>query len=142
MATGWSATTGAAAASRRPSAGYDYDTLAADLNALLEALDLRDVVLVGCCAGAGEVVRYLGCYAQRRVRAAALLAPWLDAPSDRMKAGFQREFSARLADDRPAAIKTYLDKHYNLDLLGGGRVSDQAWQNSFNSAIGVARPRP
>ncbi|CAM5247661.1 Non-heme chloroperoxidase [Streptomyces violaceorubidus] len=37
--------------------GYDYDTFAADLNALLETLDLRDVVLVGFSMGTGELAR-------------------------------------------------------------------------------------
>lgn len=48
--------------SSRPAGGYDYDTLAADLKLLLEALDLRDAVLVGSCSGTGEVVRHLGSY--------------------------------------------------------------------------------
>jgi non-heme chloroperoxidase len=39
--------------------------------------------------------------------------------------------TARIAADRPAAMKDFLDLCYNVDLLGGGRVSDQAWQNSF-----------
>jgi pimeloyl-ACP methyl ester carboxylesterase len=38
----------------------------------------------------------------------------------------------------PAAVKTYLDLFYNLDLLGGSRVSDQAWQDSFHTAIRVS----
>src|SRR5438309_1379381 len=62
-------------ASSRPSVGYVYDTVAADLNVLLEELNLRDAVLAGCCSGTGEVTRYLGTYGQRRVCAAALLAP-------------------------------------------------------------------
>jgi pimeloyl-ACP methyl ester carboxylesterase len=33
--------------SSKVGSGYDYDTFAADLNVLMEALDLRDVVLVG-----------------------------------------------------------------------------------------------
>ena len=39
--------------------GYDYDTFAADLNTLLETLDLRDVVLVGFSMGTGELARYV-----------------------------------------------------------------------------------
>ena len=39
---------------------------------------------------------------------------------------------------RPPAVKTYLDQYYNIDLLGGGRVSGQAWQNSFHVAIRVS----
>ena len=49
-------------ASSQPATGYDYDTFAADLHALLEHLDLRDAVLVGHSMGAGEVTRYLASY--------------------------------------------------------------------------------
>ena len=130
--------------SSRPAAGYDYDTLAADLNMLLEQLNLRDAVLAGCCSGTGEVTRYLGTYGQRRVRAAALLAPLPPflprsaANPDGADRGVLDEFLGQLAADRPAAVKTYLDRYYNLDLLGGSRVSDQAWQNSFHAAIRVS----
>lgn len=126
--------------SSRPAVGYDYDTLAADLNMLLEELDLRDAVLAGCCAGTGEVTRYLGTYGQRRVRAAALLAPlpFLPRSAASPDGAGRDEFLALLAADRPAAVKTYLDRYYNLDLLGGSRVSDQAWQNSFHVALRVS----
>src|SRR5512141_421739 len=46
--------------SSRTTVGFDYDTFADDLHALLEHLDLRDVVLVGFSMGTGEVTRYLG----------------------------------------------------------------------------------
>src|SRR4249919_2945487 len=46
--------------SSQPWTGYDYDTFAADLSALLEHLDLRDVTLVGFSMGGGEVARYIG----------------------------------------------------------------------------------
>jgi non-heme chloroperoxidase len=42
-----------------PSTGYDYDTLAADLDAVLNGLDLSDVLLVAHSMAAGEAVRYL-----------------------------------------------------------------------------------
>src|SRR5246127_74457 len=48
--------------SSQPTIGYDYDTFAADLNVLLEHLDLTGIVLVGFSMGTGEVVRYLGTY--------------------------------------------------------------------------------
>jgi non-heme chloroperoxidase len=131
-------------ASSRPSVGYDYDALAADLAALLDGLDLRGVVLVGFCAGTGEVTRYLGRYGPARVRAAALLAPlppFLPRTEDNPD-GIDRsvldEFMGEIVADRPAATKTYLDRSYNLDLLGGTHVSDQAWQNSFHVAIGAS----
>jgi non-heme chloroperoxidase len=130
--------------SSRPAAGYDYDTLAADLGVLMDELDLRDAVLAGCCCGTGDVLRYLGTCGPRRVRAAALLAP---VPPFLPGCGASRAgpdpdgldaFLAGLAADRPAAVKSYLDRYYNLDLLGGRRVSDQAWQNSFHVAIRVS----
>src|SRR2546430_1643619 len=62
-------------ASSRPAVGYDYATLAADLNMLLEVLDVRDAVLAGCCSGTGEVTRYLGTYGHRRAPAPGLPAP-------------------------------------------------------------------
>jgi non-heme chloroperoxidase len=52
--------------SSQPVTGYDYDTFAADLNALLEYLDLRDAVLAGHSMGTGEVTRYLGRYGSAR----------------------------------------------------------------------------
>jgi len=130
--------------SSRPGTGYDYDTLADDLNVLLEELDLTGAVLAGFCAGTGEVVRYLGTYGQRRVRAAALLAPLPPllprsaASPDGLDVAVLDEFLAELAADRPAAVKTYLDRCYSLEVLGGSRVSDQAWHNSFYVAMRVS----
>ena len=49
-------------ASSQPATGYDYDTFAADLHALLEHLDLRDAVLAGHSMGTGEVTRYLAAH--------------------------------------------------------------------------------
>ena len=59
--------------SSQPTVGYDYDTFAADLNAVLEQLDLDDVVLIGFSMGTGEVVRYLGTYGSVRVAKAVLM---------------------------------------------------------------------
>jgi non-heme chloroperoxidase len=54
--------------SSQPWEGYDYDTLAGDLRALLEHLDVRDATLVGYSMGGGEVVRYLATYGTDRWR--------------------------------------------------------------------------
>jgi|SRR6185312_1758454 len=131
-------------ASSRPSVGYDYDTLTADLAALLDQLDLREVVLAGFCAGTGEVTRYLGTHGNGRVRAGVLLAPlppFLPRTEDN-PGGVDRsvvgEFISQIGADRPAATKAFLDRSYNIDVLGGVRVSDQAWQNSFHVAVGAS----
>jgi non-heme chloroperoxidase len=128
-------------ASSRPSTGYDFDTLAGDLEVLLRRLDLRAVVLAGFALGTGEVARYLAVHGPGRVTAAVLVAPLLpfllqtpDNPGGLDRSVFDR-LIARIAADRPAAMKDFLDRSYNIDLLGGSRVSDQAWQNSFYVAL-------
>ncbi len=60
--------------SSRPLGGYDYDTLTDDLNAVLEELDLEDVVLVGFSMGGGEVARYFSKYGSKRVSKAVFVS--------------------------------------------------------------------
>jgi non-heme chloroperoxidase len=60
--------------SSQPWDGYDYDTFAADLHALLEHLDVRDATLVGFSMGGGEVARYIGTYGTERIRGAVFAA--------------------------------------------------------------------
>jgi non-heme chloroperoxidase len=56
-----------------PGVGYDYDTLADDLAALLDRLDLHDVTLVGHSMGPGEIVRYLSRHGSARVARVAMI---------------------------------------------------------------------
>jgi pimeloyl-ACP methyl ester carboxylesterase len=58
-----------------PAGGYDMDVFADDIAAVIDQLDLKDVVLVGHSQGGAEVVRYLGRHGTSRVRKAALMAP-------------------------------------------------------------------
>jgi len=131
-------------ASSRPAAGYDFSTLADDLHILLSRLDLREVVLAGFAMGTGEVTRYLAVHGSARIRAAALIAPLPpfllkahDSPEGIDRSVFD-DVVARIAADRPAAMKDFMDRAYNVDLLGGSRVSDQAWQNSFYVALSAS----
>ncbi len=59
--------------SSQPWNGNDMDTYAADLAALVEALDLQNAVHVGHSTGGGEVARYIGRYGTKRVAKAVLI---------------------------------------------------------------------
>jgi non-heme chloroperoxidase len=60
--------------SSQASAGNDMDGYADDLAAVIEALDLNDVTLVGHSTGGGEVARYIGRHGTSRVAKAVLIA--------------------------------------------------------------------
>jgi non-heme chloroperoxidase len=57
-----------------PSHGYEFDTLADDLAAVIEQLDLHDITLVGHSMGCGEVVRYLSRHGSNRVARVVLVS--------------------------------------------------------------------
>ena len=60
--------------SSQPWTGYDYNTFAADLDALMTHLDLSGATLVGFSMGGGEVARYIGRYGSKRVAKAVFAA--------------------------------------------------------------------
>ena len=130
--------------SSQPTSGYDYDTFAADLNALMEKLDLHEATLVGHSMGTGEVTRYLGAYGSARVARAVLVSPippFLlqtdDNPQGLASSLFEGFVQAAQADG-PAWMKGFLDNFYNMDVLGGTVVSDQAFQASWNIATAAS----
>lgn len=102
--------------SDRPAGGYDYDTFAADLQALLTTLDLTNVILAGFSMGGGEVARYLGTYGSARIAKAMFIGavpPFLlrteDNPTgapievfEGMMAGVKADRAAFLANFFPA----------------------------------------
>jgi len=60
--------------SSQPWNGNEMNTYADDLEVLMDALDLRDVVLVGFSAGGGEAARYIGRHSTRRLAKVALVS--------------------------------------------------------------------
>ncbi len=97
--------------SSQPWDGYDYDTFAADLHALLEHLDLRDATLVGFSMGGGEVARYIGTYGTKRIRSAVFAAavpPYLYKSEDNPDGGLDdatiEQFEGGVRGDRLAFL--------------------------------------
>jgi non-heme chloroperoxidase len=130
--------------SSQPSGGYDYDTFAADLNALLTELDLHDVVLAGMSMGGGEVARYLGTYGSGRVSKAAIISgvpPFLlktpDNPEGVDKSVFDGILAA-IVKDRLAYQSAFLADFYNTDTFLGDRVSQEVVTDSWNTAAGAS----
>jgi non-heme chloroperoxidase len=126
--------------SSQPVVGYDYETFATDLAALLDHLDLWDAVLVGHSMGTGEVTRFLGNYGSRRVAKGVLVAPippFLLQTSDNPEGVPQSVFdgfAGAARSDTPAWMKGFLDNFYNVETLRGTLISDQAYQASWNTA--------
>jgi non-heme chloroperoxidase len=60
-----------------PGAGFDFDSLADDVDTLLRHLDLSHVTLVGHSMGGGEAVRYISRHGAARVARLILIAPAL-----------------------------------------------------------------
>jgi non-heme chloroperoxidase len=130
--------------SSKPTIGYDYDTLAADLSVLIDHLDLTDVNLVGFSMGTGEVTRYLGSRGSARVRSAALLGalpPFLLKTDDNPEGVDGEVFDgikAAIVGDRFAYLENFLNDSYNADVFGGSRISDQAWYAGFIAGLGAS----
>ena len=105
--------------SSQPRTGYDYDTFAADLDTLLENLDLSDVTLVGFSMGGGEVVRYIGRYGTARVSRAVLAAavpPYLYKSEDNPEGGLDdatiQQFQDGVRGDRIAFLDGFLTSFF------------------------------
>jgi non-heme chloroperoxidase len=54
--------------------GNNLDTYADDLSELIEALDIKDIIMIGHSTGGGEVTRYIGRHGTRRVAKAVLVS--------------------------------------------------------------------
>ena len=121
--------------------GYDYDTFAADLHALIEDLDLHDAILVGFSMGTGEIARYLSRYGSARVAKAAFLGslePLLlitdDNPDGAGPQSFFDGIAQSVRDDRYAFIAGFFKDFYNLDDTLGSRISQEALDASVQVA--------
>ena len=108
--------------SSQPYGGYDYDTMAADLHALIEAKDLTDVTLVGFSMGGGEVARYVGAYGTDRLKGvvfASAVPPYLYASDDNPDGGLDdetiAEFEHATVGDRAAFMEQFSSDFYSVD---------------------------
>lgn len=130
--------------SSQPNTGYDYDTFADDLAAIINELDLQDVVLVGFSMGTGELARYVGRHGTDRISGLAFLSslePFL-LQTDDNPTGVPAEVFEGIAtaaqDDRFAWFDNFFSDFYNLSENLGTRISEEAVRGSWNVAAGSA----
>jgi non-heme chloroperoxidase len=145
--------------SDRPIDGYDYDTFADDLAAVIEALDLDDVTLIGHSMAGGEIARYVTRHGSRRVGRAVMLAPTTpfqlktdDNPNgglpkenfEAVRAIWKRDFPQWVADNTapfftpetsPALIKWGIDILMDISLPVAIAVNRAVTETDFRTEM-------
>src|ERR1044071_9453063 len=130
--------------SSQTSSGNDMDGYADDLAAVIEALDLDDVTLVGHSTGGGEVARYIGRHGTSRVARAVLIAavPPLMLKTPANPEGLPMEvfdgLRAGLVKDRSQTYREFAPAFYGANRPGAmvsQGILDQFWLWSMQAGL-------
>jgi peroxiredoxin len=130
--------------SSKPYAGYDYNTLAKDLKALISKLKLKEVTLIGFSMGGGEVARYIGNYGTSHVKKAILVGavtPYLLQTEDNDNAVDGSVFESMkegIAKDRPAFFEAFGKNFVSYEDLKE-HVSLEQIKLNWNIAMSASR---
>ncbi len=125
--------------SSQPWTGYDYDTLADDLAAVLEATGARDAAIVGFSMGGGEVARYMSRHQGKGIVQAGLIAsvvPYVlqDDSNPNGVAGAQLDqIKDGLRRDRPHFLAGFAQ-----DFYGVGWISSPVSQEVLDWSLMMA----
>jgi non-heme chloroperoxidase len=118
---------------------YDYDVLTADLDVLMNELDLRDASLVGFSMGGGEVSRYVGSYGEDRLRSvvlAAAIPPCLLKDDEHPDGAVTMEdvagLQAQLRADREGFLDGFMTNFFSAD--GELKVTEEQRQEALSLA--------
>ena len=126
--------------SSQPWSGYDYDTLADDLAAVIEQTGAKDAVIIGFSMGGGEVARYMSRHAGKSVVKAALISsivPFMLKTSDNPDGTDQSVFDKMtqgMKEDRADFFAGFFKDFYGVGMLSSP-VSDELLQSSWNVAM-------
>jgi non-heme chloroperoxidase len=115
--------------SDKPLVGYTSESLSDDLSAVLEALDLRDVTLVGFSMGGGEVASYCARYGVARLRSAVFassVTPYMlhtkDNPEGPLSVKQAAQMAASLTTNKDAFYDGFVTEFFSA--AGELKVSD------------------
>jgi non-heme chloroperoxidase len=131
--------------SSKPWDGYDYDSLAADLHAVMEQLDLNDATLVGFSMGGGEVARYLHQYGDQRVSKAVLISsvlPYLLRTSDNpdgVDESVFTEMMEQMKEDRIKFLDEFGKMFFGVNLVNHPVSTPYLEYNRMLASLATAR---
>ncbi len=116
--------------------GYDYDTLAEDLEGVLSTLQLHDVTLVGFSMGGGEVARYVTEFGEARLHSvvfASAVTPYLLHTDDNPDGPFTKSQAATMAlnltEDEDAFYDQFTTQFFSVN--GELKVTEQQRQEAI-----------
>lgn len=135
-----------------PADGYDYNTMAGDLKALLDELDITNATLVGFSMGGGEIAKYFSLHGGARIKNVILVSavvPYMLKTDDNpngVPAETFAEMEAGIMTDRPGFLKQFNKDFYGVELLSNP-VSDayldiavvKGMESSAVATLGCAR---
>ena len=130
--------------SDQPWSGYDYDTLADDLAAVIEQTMAQDATLVGFSMGGGEVARYLSRHGGKQVKQAVLIAsvvPYMLKTSDNPEGvdpSVFDEMTQAMKDDRAKFWLGFFKHFFGVGLVTSP-VSNEVidWARSVSMQAGL-----
>ena len=131
--------------SSQPFTGYNYDTLADDLAAVIEATGVSDATLVGFSIGGGEVARYISRHGGKGIVKAGLISSVVaymmkdDSNPDGMDpAAFETHIKAPIRKDRAHFMMSFAEMFYGVGLISSPvsqEVLDQFWTIAIQASL-------
>src|ERR1700744_3897062 len=109
--------------SSHPATGYDYDTFADDLAAVLEKLDIMNANLVGFSMGGGEIARYLSRHGAKRIAKAVLISsvvPYLlkdESNPNGVDLSVLEDMKKQIRKDRFAFLQSFAKMFYGVGFV-------------------------
>ena len=130
--------------SSQPWSGYDYDTLADDLAAVIEQTGATDATLVGFSMGGGEVARYMSRHGGKSIVKAALVSsvvPFMLKTSDNPDGADQSVFDAManaIKEDRAKFFGSFMKDFFGVTMISHPTSTEQVeWARSVSMQAGL-----